>query len=138
MATQPQSVFRQQGVAALMFILVLPLLMYFLVLGLEGGRNLYIKSRLNDAVVAARKALEINQSNDQTLNIKVVSVYIAAYIPDARINDVQVSSSNCTSHLCDGKTYNIIASVLVESLFPEINGFGFPQKTPINSSPSKK
>lgn len=73
---------RQQGVAAILFVLMLPVLLGAMTLGVEGARYLAIKNRLGDAVEVASLAISARGSEDMSANKELAEAYIRAMMPD--------------------------------------------------------
>ena len=142
---QMHSRYRQQGVAAIMFAIMLPVLFMFIALGVDGAHFLRASARVGDAVEVASLALSSagrmgDGDVDKNARRKIAESYIHALLPDIDKKDIQVTSSiqvceeNSTSADCGTDfpeprfiQYQVNGTVTIGSLFPTLNhelGFG--------------
>ncbi|MCL6271465.1 pilus assembly protein [Sansalvadorimonas sp. 2012CJ34-2] len=90
---------KQSGVAAIMFVLMLPVLLGMMALGLDSASYLHARTRLNDAVEVANLALSARGKGGQKENEALALSFIKAnmqQIPKEDI-DVTVRYRNCAS-----------------------------------------
>lgn len=123
---------RQQGASLIMFLLMIPVLLGFMVLSIEGGRYLRTKSAVADATEAASLAISARASLSDTTNQTLAENYINALLPDAKDISVTVSRKECSEMIGEctpdwGKNssfiqYNTSTSATFDSWFPKSNG----------------
>ena len=138
---------RQQGASLIMFLLMIPVLIGFMVLSIEGGRYLRTKSAVADAAEVATLAISARASQSEEGNQKLAESYIQTLLPEARDISVSVSKAEC-SELDDCNPewgeraafvqYNTSASATFDSWFPksEGNGLGFNKEVTLGNSAS--
>ncbi|MTI15566.1 vWA domain-containing protein [Sansalvadorimonas verongulae] len=79
----------QQGIAIILFLLLLPVIFGLMVLGIEGGHKLRDKARLGDAVEVAALAMSARPPDTPEQNRKLVKSIINTMVSD--LNNVSVS-----------------------------------------------
>ncbi|CAH0537058.1 hypothetical protein VMF7928_00894 [Vibrio marisflavi CECT 7928] len=133
---------KQQGVAGIIFVLLLLGMIGFLALATDGARALQTRARLDNASeVASIAVAALNDDNESTdgsgsaVNQTLVSNYAKAYVPDINnINSLKISkvdcsldNSKCLDDFVDGYQYQINISTDQLSWFPggdNQQGFG--------------
>ena len=147
---------QQQGVALIMFLLMLPVLLGFMTLGIEGGRYLRLKAQMADAAEVASLALSARDTNDDDFkdsasttgyidgyipNEKLAKQYIKALYPDADIESVKVVRFECKDNKgqcnVEGRftEYQVSVKLKQKSLLPGFGGkdLGFEEGVILNS-----
>ncbi len=95
---------KQQGVAGIIFVLLLLGMIGFLALATDGARALQTRARLDNASeVASIAVAALNDDNESTdgsgsaVNQTLVSNYAKAYVPDINnINSLKISKVDCS------------------------------------------
>ncbi|WP_261823942.1 TadE/TadG family type IV pilus assembly protein [Vibrio neonatus] len=85
----------QRGHAGILFAIMIPFIMSIFVWGIEGGRAIQTKARLNDAVEVATYAVAAHNSDDNSVNDELVKHYLRAYIPDYQDVHLHVTKIAC-------------------------------------------
>ncbi|WP_102504998.1 TadE/TadG family type IV pilus assembly protein [Salinivibrio kushneri] len=122
---------QQQGHAAILFALFIPILFGIFTLGTDGARAVQDKARLAEAVEVASLAVAGAGSDDKTL----AKAYIQDYFPYAEVNDsdITISKINCENNAsCQDSEqrffeYQVSAKIHQPTWFPgneTIVGFG--------------
>lgn len=128
---------QQRGVAAIMFVIMLPVLMGFISLGIEGGRYLALKGQFRDAAEVASLAISARGSDNLADNQKLAEAVIRSMIPDAGKIVVKVEHKDCQANEgCGGSDngrfdqYQISIDSTQNSWFPDWtgDGMGFPEE----------
>ena len=139
----------QQGAAAIMFLLMLPVLVGFMFLSIEGGRYLRLKAEVADAAEVATLAVSAQSSMDEGVGATLAETYMAALVPDFDENKDRIhvgvtridcsDNPECTGDSLDedGGFVEFQVSVTTDhySWFPksESNPFGFDEKVNFSS-----
>ena len=115
---------KQQGAAALMFLLMLPMLLGLMTLSIEGGRYLRLKAQLADAAEVASLAISARQSTDEISNKALAKKYIETLVPGARNITATVIPKECSNNLACGENdnfveYQVEVSATLDSWFPQ-------------------
>ncbi|WP_191602906.1 TadE/TadG family type IV pilus assembly protein [Marinomonas algicola] len=86
----------QNGLAAILFIIIFPFMFGVFVLGVEGTRYLQEKARLGDAAEAASLAIAANNA-DANANKKFALNFVNAYSQDATLtlSDINIVEKTC-------------------------------------------
>ncbi|OOE85482.1 TadE/TadG family type IV pilus assembly protein [Salinivibrio sharmensis] len=122
---------QQQGHAAILFALFIPILFGIFTLGTDGARAVQDKARLAEAVEVASLAVAGAGSDDKTL----AKAYIQDYFPYSEVNDsdITIRKINCENNAaCQGSEqrffeYQVSAKIHQPTWFPgneAIVGFG--------------
>ena len=134
---------QQKGVAALMFVLMLPALLAILALGIDGGGFLRAKAHIGDAAEVASLALSARDSRDNVQNKILAEAYIKALVPKAQeVSDIKITRRGCEEIpdcIPDGSEetpqfqffeYQVEATVTQASLLPGFtsSGVGFEKE----------
>ena len=90
---------KQQGVAAVTFAILIPLLMGLFVIGVDGANFLRARARVGDAVEVAALAISARASDNKGENQKIAKDFIEAMTPMAE--PVELSDINVTHKVCD-------------------------------------
>ncbi|OOE34365.1 TadE/TadG family type IV pilus assembly protein [Salinivibrio kushneri] len=88
---------QQQGHAAILFALFIPILFGIFTLGTDGARAVQDKARLEEAVEVATLAIAGQNADDINVQRETAKAYIAYYFPQARIidNELQITKISC-------------------------------------------
>lgn len=87
---------KQQGVAGIIFVMLLPILFGTLMLGVDGVRAMQLKARLDEAVDAATLALAAKGIGNNILDKEIVDGYIREYIPEnAKVSNITIEKKKC-------------------------------------------
>ncbi len=144
---------RQDGVATIMFVLMLPVLLGFIALGIDGANFLRAQADIGDAVEVASLALSARGSKDNNLNDELAEIYIKELVPDAVSIEAETKGVSCDSKTscnnddsddaddADKKSrakfyeYKVTGTATFESLFPTMGtgGLGFPETMTFSS-----
>ena len=87
---------RQQGASVIMFLIMIPVLIGFMVLSIEGGRYLRTKSAVADATEVAALAISARASLNEQSNQQLAENYIQTLLPEARDISVSISRKECS------------------------------------------
>ena len=110
---------QQSGAAAIMFLLMIPVLMGFMTLSIEGGRYLQTKAAVVDAAEVA--SLVVSATEDVSSN-KLAKNYIERLLPDAKLNEVSVEMESSPSFFETEREfveYQVQVESTHESWFPK-------------------
>lgn len=83
---------RQQGVAAIMFAIMLPVMLGFLTLGIEAGRYMYLKGQLRNAAESAALIVSALDSKSERDKKKIATAVVEAMMPDRDGLEVSVDA----------------------------------------------
>ncbi len=86
---------RQRGVAAIMFAIMLPVLMGFITLGVEGGRYLALKGQFRDAAEVASLMISARGSEKDAENQTLAKAVVQAMVSDIDGLAVKVIRDDC-------------------------------------------
>ena len=86
-----------------MFVIMMPVLMGFVTLGVEGARYLALKGRFRDASEVAALAISARGSNDLSENQKLAETVVRSMISDMDNLKVMVKRKDCLNSMdCGG------------------------------------
>jgi tight adherence protein G len=88
----------QSGHAAMLFVMMVPVLFGVFTLGTDGSRALQSKARLSEAFEVASLAVAAQDSDDDNTRISTVKAYLEYYFPNATITDSDITVTKIT---CD-------------------------------------
>ncbi len=131
---KPHSI-KQKGHAALLFVLLIPVIFGFLTLGLDGARAIQDKARMGDAIEVAALSLSAQNSTNNDENIALAVDVIQAYFSASDISeeDIVVQSVNLSECSPESKTcyspqvatkYTVDAQLVRSALLPESELWG--------------
>ncbi|USD40095.1 pilus assembly protein [Vibrio sp. SCSIO 43135] len=125
-----QSIQRQQGHAAMMFMLMFPLLLGIFALGVDGSKAMQDKARIEEASEVASLALTAQNSTDEAVNIDTANKYLKAYLPSAETQPNGIERLECEENpACDSNgdefvQYTLAAQVENNTWFSANNVLG--------------
>jgi tight adherence protein G len=88
----------QSGHAAMLFVMMVPVLFGVFTLGTDGSRALQSKARLSEAFEVASLAVAAQDSDDDDTRVSTVKAYLEYYFPNATITDSDITVTKIT---CD-------------------------------------
>ena len=127
---------KQQGHAALLFVLFIPMLFGVFVLGLDGARALQNKARLDEATEVMALAMSGQNTSSSATRNQIVNDYVSYFFPKATIEYLDTKVIPCDANpKCDLSAlatqqffeYDIQLTISEPTWFPSSgisNGFG--------------
>lgn len=125
-----QSIQRQQGHAAVMFMLMFPLLLAIFALGVDGSKAMQDKARIEEASEVASLALTAQNSTDESVNIDTANKILKSYLPEAETQANGIERLECEENpACDSNgdefvQYTLAAQVESNTWFSASNVLG--------------
>ncbi|SJL82799.1 pilus assembly protein [Vibrio palustris] len=89
---------RQQGHAAILFALMIPLLFGVFILGTDGARALQDKARLEEASEVAALAIAGQSGGSEQARNKLATDYIQYYFPNAKVDGLKTAVIACENN----------------------------------------
>lgn len=125
-----------------MFVIMMPVLMGFVTLGVEGARYLALKGRFRDASEVAALAISARGSNDLSENQKLAETVVRSMISDMDNLKVMVKRKDCLNSMdCGGShddrrfhQFEVSITSTHSRWFPDWtgDGMGFAEKTSLS------
>ena len=127
---------RQSGHAAMLFVMIIPILFGVFVLGMDGARALQNKARLDEATEVIALAMSGQNTTTEASRNEIVQNYIGYFFPQATLDEVTTQVIACDDNPnCDLSSlaseqffeYDIQLRITEPSWFPNkgiSNGFG--------------
>ena len=113
---------RQQGHAAILFVMMVPVLFGVFVLGTDGSRAMQDRARLDDALEAASLAISAHNDDNESdssvisgtgssVNKQIAQAYISQYMTDMdEITKINIERKECNTTSGDTCTYDATSS----------------------------
>jgi len=129
----------QQGHAAILFAMMIPVLFGVFMIGSDGARAVQDKARLNEALEVASLAVSAQASSNSSTRASTAASYIQYFFPSADVStdDISVTVTTCnpesTVDGCNSDSleryfnYEVTGTITQDSWFPGNNviaGFG--------------
>ena len=137
----PRQRHRHQGTAIIMFLLMVPVILGFMVFCLEGGRYLRTQASLGDATEATALAVSALDSENESENQTLAEKYISTHVPDSHNTTAKTRRHLCQDNPdCDENSsmtfleFQVSATTEHESWFHGQEGQSFTKRVTVGHS----